>query len=129
MSPDSAETRLRILESDVSALKQQVSDTVDDVRVFAPLIAAQAETRATMAHFGTDLAAIQRQLGDLERRLADETRQRKEQYETDRREREQGQAERQKQESSNRTLLWAAVIAAFSTVILGILGVVASVIA
>jgi hypothetical protein len=116
------------LEQDMSALKQQVKDTVDDVRAFAPVIAAQAETRATMAHFGADLAAIQRQLAHLEDRIAEETRARKAEAERDREARQRGQDERAKESRTNRTLLWVAAIGLCGTLLLAIAAVVAAVI-
>jgi peptidoglycan hydrolase CwlO-like protein len=128
VAPDSPDTRLRALEQDVSALKQKVDDTVNDVRAFAPMLAAQAETRATLAHFQSDLAQIQRQIGQLENRIADEVRQRKEERERDRREREQGQEQRKTQDRTNRTLLWAAAIGMTGTMMLAIAAVVAAVI-
>jgi regulator of replication initiation timing len=127
MSPDSAETRLRILEQDVSALKQQVSDTVEDVRVFSPLIAAQSEMRATIAHLVADLSSMRLQLAHLEERIAEETRLRKEQHDQDRREREQGQQSRAKEDRTNRTLLWVAAIGLVGTLLLAIAAVVGAV--
>jgi hypothetical protein len=127
MSPDSAETRLRILEQDVSALKQQVSDTVEDVRVFSPLIAAQSEMRATLAHLVADLSSMRLQLAHLEERIAEETRLRKEQWDMERRDREQGQQSRQKEDRTNRTLLWVAAIGLAGTLLLAIAAVVAAV--
>jgi hypothetical protein len=126
VSPDSAESRLRILETDVSALKQQVADTVEDVRVFSPLIATQSEMRATLAHLVTDLSSMRLQIAHLEERIADETRLRKEQHDQDRREREQGQQERAKEDRTNRTLLWVAAIGLVGTLLLAIAAVVAS---
>jgi hypothetical protein len=127
MSPDSAETRLRILEQDVSALKQQVSDTVEDVRVFSPLIAAQSEMRATLAHLVADLSSMRMQISHLEERIAEETRLRKEQHDQDRREREQGQQSRAKEDRTNRTLLWVAAIGLVGTLLLAIAAVVGAV--
>jgi regulator of replication initiation timing len=123
MSPDSAESRLRILEQDVSALKQQVSDTVEDVRVFSPLIATQSEMRATLAHLVADLSSMRVQIAHLEERIAEETRLRKEQHEQDRREREQGQQDRAKEDRTNRTLLWVAAIGLVGTLLLAIAAV------
>jgi hypothetical protein len=124
LSPDSPETRLRELEQDVSALKQQVTDTVEDVRAFAPALASQAEFRATLAHFGNDLTAIQLKLVQLEDKLAAETEARKTQREEDRREREKGQEARAKEDRTNRTLLWVAAIGLVGTLLLAIAAVV-----
>ena len=118
--PDTPESRLRVLEQDVSALKQQVADTVEDVRVFSPLIATQSEMRATLAHLVADLTSMRVQISDLEDRIADETRLRKEQHEQDRRDREDGQQERAKEDRTNRTLLWVAAIGLVGTLLIAI---------
>lgn len=74
MSPDSADTRIRLLEQTVAALKQEVHDVskhvseVDhDVRAFGPLVAQMATLTAEFGH-------VQRGLNDLVRRFDERDR-------------------------------------------------------
>lgn len=111
----------------MSALKAKVEDTMEDVRAFAPLIAAQAEARATMGHIVADLTSMRLQIAQLEERIAQETRDRKEQAEQDRKDREKGRADRAKEDRTNRTLLWVAAIGLCGTLLLAIAAVVGAV--
>jgi DNA repair exonuclease SbcCD ATPase subunit len=110
MSPDSAETRLRNLERDMTTAQEQIRNHTDDLRLYAPLIAEQAAMRATVSHMANDLSALARQntemrqaqekvASELERRLEKESE-----------ERRAGQEARVKESRQNRTLLWVAAI-------------------
>lgn len=117
MSPDSVESRLGRLEQNMAATRQQVNDVVEDVRVFAPLVASQAEMRATLTHIVARMEAQGHDLADLKR-----------EFELDKKDREKGQAERARGDRSNRTLLWVAAIGLLGTFILAAAAVVAAVV-
>lgn len=65
MSPDSPESRIGRLEQTVAALKQQVDDIAEDVRVFYPLVAGQEVMREKLERMSQDLSAQTDALGEL----------------------------------------------------------------
>lgn len=64
ISPDSADTRLRVLEQDVSAIKQQVREHESDIRAFAPMTASHAVLTEQMLGFQRTLDSVVRRLDD-----------------------------------------------------------------
>lgn len=67
MSPDSPETRISRLEQTVAALKQEVRDLGEDVRVFAPLIAQMATMAAHLEHVERSVVDLTRKMEERER--------------------------------------------------------------
>jgi chromosome segregation ATPase len=116
MSPDSAETRLRALEQRVSALDQQMTDTVQDVRMFYPLVAGQDVLREKLERMSKDMESLTRQIDEIRETLKQE-----------RYDREQGQQARAREDRTNRTLLWVAAIGLIGTLLLAIAAVVGAV--
>jgi peptidoglycan hydrolase CwlO-like protein len=113
--PDSAESRLRALEQRVSALDQQMSDTVQDVRMFYPLVAGQDVLREKLDRINKDIESLTRQIDEIRETLK-----------TDRRERELGQAARVNAEKHNSTLVKVGVIALCGTFVTSIAAVAAA---
>jgi chromosome segregation ATPase len=65
MSPDSPESRIGRLEQTRAALKQQVDDIADDVRMFYPLVAGQDVIRERLDRLARDLEAVTHAVADL----------------------------------------------------------------
>jgi chromosome segregation ATPase len=118
MSPDSPESRIGRLEQTMAALKQQVDDIADDVRMFYPLVAGQDVIRERLDRLARDLEAVTHAVADLRHTMEADKRDR----ERVRAEREDKDAERDRADRRDR---WARVVGAVALVFTAVSSTVA----
>lgn len=74
MSPDSPETRLRVIERELAQVQQRVADLVQEVHDLNPLVVAVTRLEATMGTVKGDVESVKLNLRERDKQATDERR-------------------------------------------------------